>query len=43
MKNISLNYGHLSAQEMCEEMYAYLKDLPDFDLEDDFTVVIFKK
>ena len=43
VKNISLNYGHLSAQEMCEEMYAYLKDLPDFDLEDDFTVVIFKK
>lgn len=43
IKNLSLSYSHLSAQEMCEEMYAYLKALPDFDLEDDFTVVIFKK
>lgn len=43
IKKLSLNYGHLSAQKMCEEMYAYLKALPNFDLEDDFTVVIFKK
>lgn len=43
IKNLSLSYRNLSAQEMCEKMYAYLKALPDFDLEDDFTVVIFKK
>ena len=43
IKNLSLIYRNLSAQEMCEKMYAYLKALPDFDLEDDFTVVIFKK
>ena len=43
IKNLSLIYKSLSAQEMCEKMYAYLKALPDFDLEDDFTVVIFKK
>ena len=43
IKNIALSYRHFSAQEMCEKMYSYLKNLPDFDLEDDFTVVIFKK
>ncbi|MGN7479637.1 PP2C family protein-serine/threonine phosphatase [Solibacillus silvestris] len=43
IKSLALSYSHLSAQEMCEKMYAYLKALPDFDLEDDFTVVIFKK
>ena len=43
LKNLALNYRYLSAQKMCEEMYAYLKALPEFELEDDFTVVIFKK
>lgn len=43
IKKIALKYSNLSAQEMCEKMYSYLKALPDFDLEDDFTVVIFKK
>lgn len=43
IKRLALNYSHFSAQEMCEKMYTYLKALPDFDLEDDFTVVIFKK
>ena len=43
IKELALNYINLSAQEMCERMYAYLKDLTDFNLEDDFTVVIFKK
>jgi len=43
IKNLALSCNHLSAQEMCEEMYTYLKKLPDFELEDDFTVVIFKK
>ncbi|MBD8038278.1 PP2C family protein-serine/threonine phosphatase [Solibacillus sp. A46] len=43
IKNIALSYRHFTAQEMCEKMYAYLKSLPEFDLEDDFTVVIFKK
>ena len=43
IKNLALSYSNLSAQEMCERMYAYLKEMPGFDLEDDFTVVIFKK
>lgn len=43
IKKIALKYSNLSAQEMCEKMYSYLKALPAFDLEDDFTVVIFKK
>jgi len=43
IKNLALKYNHLSAQKMCEQMYSYLKSMPEFDLEDDFTVVIFKK
>ena len=43
IKNLALKYNHLSAQEMCEQLYSYLKSMPEFDLEDDFTVVIFKK
>lgn len=43
IKDLALSYSHLTAQEMCERMYTYLKAMPDFDLEDDFTVVIFKK
>ena len=43
IKNLSLYYRYLSAQKMCEEMYTNLKALPEFDLEDDFTVVVFKK
>ncbi|MEG0380683.1 MAG: PP2C family protein-serine/threonine phosphatase, partial [Kurthia sp.] len=42
IKELVLNYIDFSAQEMCEKMYAYLKNLSDFKLEDDFTVVIFK-
>ena len=43
IRNLALSYSHLPAQEMCEEMYTYLKSIPEFQLEDDFTVVIFKK
>lgn len=43
IKKLALEYSHLTAQEMCEKIYAYLKALPDFDLEDDFTVVILKR
>lgn len=42
IKNLAFNYGQLTAQDMCEEMYTYLKALPNFELEDDFTVVILK-
>ncbi|MCH7323630.1 PP2C family protein-serine/threonine phosphatase [Solibacillus sp. MA9] len=43
IKKLALSYNHLTAQEMCEQMYAYLKAMPEFDLEDDFTVVFIKK
>ena len=43
IKDLALSYSHLTAQEMCERMYTYFNAIPDFDLEDDFTVVIFKK
>jgi phosphoserine phosphatase RsbU/P len=34
---------HLPAQEICEKLYQYLLKFQEFDLQDDFTVVIFKK
>ncbi|WP_274308350.1 PP2C family protein-serine/threonine phosphatase [Solibacillus daqui] len=43
IKKLALSYNHLTAQEMCEQIYAYLKAMPEFDLEDDFTVVFIKK
>ena len=43
IENLSLQYMHLTAQEMCEKMYEELKKLQSFGLEDDFTVVIMKK
>ncbi len=38
-----LQLKDLSAQEMCEQMYQELKKLQELALDDDFTVVIFKK
>ncbi|MEO4054908.1 PP2C family protein-serine/threonine phosphatase [Solibacillus sp. CAU 1738] len=41
--NLARSLCHLSAQQMCEAIYEELQKLQKFGLEDDFTVVIFKK
>ena len=43
IQNLALTYNHLSAREMCEKLYEHLRELQELVLEDDFTVVIFKK
>lgn len=43
IRELLLKMKHLSAQEMCEGLYKELQDLQDYGLEDDFTVVVFKK
>lgn len=43
IKLLALTYRHQSAQEMCETLYKELQKLNNFQLEDDFTIVILKK
>lgn len=43
IKQLALKYTHQSAQEMCEMIYKELQKLNNFQLEDDFTIVILKK
>lgn len=43
VENLLYNMKHLTAQKMCEQLYNELQTLQHFGLEDDFTVVIFKK
>lgn len=43
VEGLLYNMKHLPAQVMCERLYKELQTLQDFGLEDDFTVVIFKK
>ena len=43
VEGLLYNMRHLPAQAMCELLYKELQTLQDFGLEDDFTVVIFKK
>lgn len=40
---LAISNLHLSAQKMCEVMYERLKELQDYLLQDDFTIVIIKK
>ncbi len=43
LKEIAFSLRHLSAQEMCEKIYLELQRLQDYNLHDDFTIVILKK
>lgn len=43
IKKIALSCCHLSAQEMCDQIYEKLNSVQDFTIEDDFTIVIIKK
>lgn len=43
IKELAISYRHLSAQDMCEEIYKELQRLHNFKLVDDFSVVIIKK
>ncbi len=43
LKEIAFSLRHLSAQEMCEKIYAELQRIQDYNLNDDFTIVILKK
>jgi len=43
LKEIAFTLRHLSAQEMCEKIYVELQRLQDYNLNDDFTIVILKK
>jgi sigma-B regulation protein RsbU (phosphoserine phosphatase) len=43
IKDLAMSLKHLSAQEMCDQIYENLKKLQQYNLEDDFTVVIIKK
>ncbi|CAM5216469.1 Sigma-B regulation protein RsbU (Phosphoserine phosphatase) OS=Ureibacillus acetophenoni OX=614649 GN=SAMN05877842_111149 PE=4 SV=1 [Ureibacillus acetophenoni] len=43
IKDIAFSHRHLSAQEMCEKIYLELQRLQDYNLNDDFTIVILKK
>lgn len=43
IRDILYNSKHLSAQEMCKNLYQQLLSLQDYGIEDDFTVVILKK
>lgn len=40
---LAVSNMHLSAQQMCDVMYERLRELQDYLLQDDFTVVIIKK
>lgn len=43
IKQLALSSRHLGAQEMCDYLYNEMLKLHNFQLEDDFTVVIIKK
>lgn len=43
LNEIAFSLRHLSAQEMCEKIYLELQRLEDYNLHDDFTIVILKK
>ena len=43
LKKIAFPLRHLSAQKMCEKVYSELQKLQDYNLNDDFTIVILKK
>lgn len=43
IKRLALSYSRLSAQQMCERLYKDLETLQDFNLDDDFTLLIIKK
>ncbi len=43
IKQLAYSYSRLTAQQMCDELYKDLNKLQDFDLNDDFTLVILKK
>lgn len=43
IKQLAVSYNRLNAQQMCEEIYKDLERLQDFNLDDDFTIVIIKK
>lgn len=43
IKELAKQLKHLSAQEMCDEIFENLNNLQEFRLEDDFTIVTIKK
>lgn len=43
LKEIAFSIRHLPAKEMCEKIYLELQRLQDYNLDDDFTIVILKK
>ena len=43
IKDFLLKHKHLGAQEICDKLYQYLLKRQEFELQDDFTVVILKK
>lgn len=43
IKDLALSISHLTAQEMCEVIYKKMQELLNFNIEDDFTIVVIKK
>lgn len=43
IREIAIKFKHLNAQQMCDELYKQILHYQNYQLEDDFTVVIMKK